>query len=452
MCPKGTILKNPSETELARALGMVRITSRIDLRRRGRRRGTRWPLDRGLRRIGGSLGDCLRRTRFRWTSWGKRSYRELSRLPIRHFRPGTHWPRLYPAQKFGATMMIPIEVVHLDLTETPVTLRLRDGRRVNSPTVVVATGARYRRLNVPNLPDFEGRGNWYSASPSRRACVEMRRSFWWQRLGGPSRRFSPQLRFENPDAGPWTKSHREHVAVSHRPHRGDREYRSIDQTEIVPVRGSGKATGARALANNVTGDKRRSRSATYSFSSARIRRRACSRTAGSLFRREEFRLNGFGYSPPTFARQAIFPPPAAAGNERSSCVWIGDVRSGSVKRVARQSAREQSLWRNHALLANDGPLRRDSAGISDRTATAKAHLSDSTRIRAADAPPFPCHPAQVFIERDAQIGNDGSSFRADFLGCLAAVLIANEPKHGAECQESRLQAPAPAARPCLKDR
>jgi thioredoxin reductase (NADPH) len=69
------------------------------------------------------------------------------------------------AQKFGARMMIPTEVVGLDLTETPVALRLEDGRRVKASTVVVATGARYRRLDVPNLRDFEGRGVWYWASP-----------------------------------------------------------------------------------------------------------------------------------------------------------------------------------------------------------------------------------------------------------------------------------------------
>jgi thioredoxin reductase (NADPH) len=32
-------------------------------------------------------------------------------------------------------------------------------------TVVVATGARYRRLDVPNLQDFKGRGGWCWASP-----------------------------------------------------------------------------------------------------------------------------------------------------------------------------------------------------------------------------------------------------------------------------------------------
>src|SRR5258705_8625144 len=69
------------------------------------------------------------------------------------------------AQKFGATMAIPTEVVRLDLTAAPIALRLGDDRRVQASTVVVATGARYRRLNVPDLENFEGRGVWYWASP-----------------------------------------------------------------------------------------------------------------------------------------------------------------------------------------------------------------------------------------------------------------------------------------------
>jgi thioredoxin reductase (NADPH) len=56
---------------------------------------------------------------------------------------------------------------------------------------------------------------------------------------------------------------------------------------------------------------------------------------------------------------------------------IGDVRSGSVKRVgAAIGEGAVAVAELHALLANDGPLRRDIAGISDRTAKAKAHLSD----------------------------------------------------------------------------
>jgi thioredoxin reductase (NADPH) len=60
------------------------------------------------------------------------------------------------AQKFGARIVIPAEVVRPDFMEAPLALRLDDNRRVRAQTVVVTTGARYRRLNIPNLPDFEG--------------------------------------------------------------------------------------------------------------------------------------------------------------------------------------------------------------------------------------------------------------------------------------------------------
>ena len=45
------------------------------------------------------------------------------------------------------------------------TLELSDGVRAKAVAVVIASGARYRRLDVPNLRDFEGRGVWYWASP-----------------------------------------------------------------------------------------------------------------------------------------------------------------------------------------------------------------------------------------------------------------------------------------------
>jgi thioredoxin reductase (NADPH) len=45
------------------------------------------------------------------------------------------------------------------------TLELADGRRVRARAVVIATGARYRRPEIPNLAQFEGRGVSYWASP-----------------------------------------------------------------------------------------------------------------------------------------------------------------------------------------------------------------------------------------------------------------------------------------------
>jgi thioredoxin reductase (NADPH) len=52
------------------------------------------------------------------------------------------------------------------------TLKLKDGRTLRSRTVVIATGARYRRPEVPHLAEFEGRGVWYWASPlEARLCA-----------------------------------------------------------------------------------------------------------------------------------------------------------------------------------------------------------------------------------------------------------------------------------------
>jgi thioredoxin reductase (NADPH) len=75
------------------------------------------------------------------------------------------------ALKFGAEIAIPLEVARLDCGEReqeagqPMRLELTNGGTVRARTVVVATGARYRRPPIPNLSTFEGRGISYWASP-----------------------------------------------------------------------------------------------------------------------------------------------------------------------------------------------------------------------------------------------------------------------------------------------
>jgi hypothetical protein len=61
---------------------------------------------------------------------------------------------------------------------------------------------------------------------------------------------------------------------------------------------------------------------------------------------------------------------------------------GRTLAVSRQSAREQSLWRNYMPFSQMMPLRRDSSGISDHRATAKAHLSDCASHPPCHAQPF----------------------------------------------------------------
>src|SRR5271169_4561586 len=79
------------------------------------------------------------------------------------------------AQKFGADIMIPVTATSLGRTRTDgaFALRLDGGEALRARSVVVASGARYRRPEIENLAAFEGRGVWYWASPiEARLCAE----------------------------------------------------------------------------------------------------------------------------------------------------------------------------------------------------------------------------------------------------------------------------------------
>ena len=75
------------------------------------------------------------------------------------------------AQKFGAELAIPVEVAKLHCSNAlrrpgdPLRLDLTNGRVVQARTVVIASGARYRRPEIPDLSTFEGAGVSYWASP-----------------------------------------------------------------------------------------------------------------------------------------------------------------------------------------------------------------------------------------------------------------------------------------------
>ncbi len=69
------------------------------------------------------------------------------------------------AQKFGAHIAVPLEVKALHCGHQPLELELKNGRRVPTRSVVIASGAIYRRPALPNLAHYEGRGIYYWASP-----------------------------------------------------------------------------------------------------------------------------------------------------------------------------------------------------------------------------------------------------------------------------------------------
>lgn len=167
-CPNGEVLRKPSDREIAEALGM---NTRPDASRvydvavvgagpAGLATAV-YAASEGLsvavidrRAHGGQAGASARIENYFGFPTGISGLALTSRGVLQ-------------AQKFGAELLIPACVIDLDCTRIDGlrTLALEDGSSLTARTVVVASGAAYRRLDLENFSDFEGRGVWYWASP-----------------------------------------------------------------------------------------------------------------------------------------------------------------------------------------------------------------------------------------------------------------------------------------------
>jgi len=172
----GTVLRNPRESELARAMGMVRALQKdkvYDVAVVGSGPAglstAVYAASEGLsvavcdtRSFGGQAGASARIENYLGFPTGISGHA----LTARAFNQ---------AQKFGAEIMIPVEVRALDCSRPDGSfgLKLENGDVLRARSVVVASGARYRRPEIENLSDFEGRGVWYWASPiEARLCAQ----------------------------------------------------------------------------------------------------------------------------------------------------------------------------------------------------------------------------------------------------------------------------------------
>jgi thioredoxin reductase (NADPH) len=69
------------------------------------------------------------------------------------------------AQKFGARIVAPVRAASIARDEEAYCLHLADGRKLRSRAVVIATGAQYQRLPIEGIEAYEGRGIYYGATP-----------------------------------------------------------------------------------------------------------------------------------------------------------------------------------------------------------------------------------------------------------------------------------------------
>ena len=71
---------------------------------------------------------------------------------------------LVQAQRFGASITVPCEVRSLGLDGGDRIATLMDGTRLRTRCLLIASGVAYRRLEVPRFADFDGAGIYYAAT------------------------------------------------------------------------------------------------------------------------------------------------------------------------------------------------------------------------------------------------------------------------------------------------
>ncbi|HEX7874352.1 MAG TPA: FAD-dependent oxidoreductase [Sphingobium sp.] len=173
VCPNGTLLRKPTETQLASCLGMtpdLDPDTLYDVAIVGAGpaglAAAVYAASEGLsvivldeRAMGGQAGASARIENYLGFPTGISGQALAGRA-------------YNQALKFGAEIAVPLQIERLDCAKTPAVLEVAGDRRVRAQAVVIASGARYRRPDIPNLATFEGAGVSYWASPiEARLCA-----------------------------------------------------------------------------------------------------------------------------------------------------------------------------------------------------------------------------------------------------------------------------------------
>ena len=222
------------------------------------------------------------------------------------------------AEKFGASVSVPAEATRLDGCGGDLAVTLDDGSELRSRTVVIATGARYRKLDVPRLAEFEGSCVHYAATV-------MEAMFCRQRpvvvVGGGNSagqatmylsRHAATVRLLIRDADLGRDMSRYLVDQIER----DPNVEVLRNTEVRELVGQRGVLEALVVENNRTGERRRVEAAQlFVFIGAQ----PCTGwLAGTV------KLDQNGYVQTGALLETSWP----------GVIAVGDVRSGSIKRVA----------------------------------------------------------------------------------------------------------------------
>jgi thioredoxin reductase (NADPH) len=166
LCPGGQLLRNPTEAQLARCVGLLgpidsnRLYDVVVIGAGPSGLATSvYAASEGLsvltidcRSFGGQAGASARIENYLGFPTGISGMALMGRA-------------FSQAQKFGVEVAIPDEAVKLECGNEPCRVQLATAECIEGRAIVIATGARYRRLDVERLDEFEGSSVHYWASP-----------------------------------------------------------------------------------------------------------------------------------------------------------------------------------------------------------------------------------------------------------------------------------------------
>lgn len=326
LCPNGQLLHNPSESALARCLGLVspiNPDTLFDVAIIGA-----GPAGLAAAVYAGSEGLCTITVDCR--AFGGQAGASSRIENYLGFPTGISGMALMAraynqAQKFGVDMAIPDEIIRLRAkADQGFALDLANGEIINTRAVVIASGAMYRKLDVPNLAEFEGTSVHYWASPlEARLCAGQEVALVG--AGNSAGQGAVYLAARVKKVwmivrGPSLEATMSSYLVERI--RAQPNIEVLTQTEIVALEGEGRNLSTLTLHNRRTGETT-SRQANHLFlfigaapNTDWLESSKIARDAKGFIRTGD----GAGRDPLETSIDGVFA--------------IGDVRAGSIKRVA----------------------------------------------------------------------------------------------------------------------
>jgi thioredoxin reductase (NADPH) len=350
LCPGGQLLRNPGETELARCIGLVRpinpdrlydvaivgagpagLAAAVYAGSEGLR-----TLVLDCRAFGGQAGASARIENYLGFPTGITGMALMARA-------------YNQAQKFGVEMAIPDEVIGVDAAgfarDGRFMLNLANGEHASARAVVIASGARYRRPAVANLAAFEGASVHYWASPlEAKLCAGQEVAL----VGAGNSAGQAVVYLANKVRKVWLLVRGPSLAAKMSRYLVDRisglsNVEVLTQTSISGLEGSGGVLEAVRWRGPSSEDTRQPVRHLFLF-------------IGADPNTDWLDGSGVALDPKGFVLTGSGPDRAARPFETSvrGVFAIGDVRSGSIKRVAAAVGEgAQVVAALHALLAED---------------------------------------------------------------------------------------------------